>query len=74
MEQDVIDYARSVDEIYEKALETLNELICLRGALAEFMQQHPLSQKLELSTVGVNERALARYAARRTGSSLELSM
>lgn len=74
LEQDAIGYARSVEEIYEKILEMLIELICLKHALAELMQPHPLGQQLELSTVGVNERALARYAARRTGSSLNLSM
>lgn len=74
LEQDVIDYVRSVDEIYERFLEMLVELIGLRNALAELMQQQPLNQQLELSTLGVNERALARYTTRRTGSSLSLSM
>lgn len=74
LEQDVIDYVRAVDEIYEKFLEMLVELIGLRNALAELMQQQPLNQQLELSSLGVNERALARYATRRTGSSLSLSM
>lgn len=74
LEQDVIDYARSVDEIYEKTLEMLFELTSLGDALAEQMQMRRLNQPLELTTLGLNERALARYATRRVGGSLNLSM
>ena len=74
LEQDVIDHARSVDEIYEKTIEMLFELIKLGDALAELMQQRRFNQQLELSTLGLNERAIARYASRRVGGSLELCM
>lgn len=74
LEQDVADHARSVDEIYERTIEMLVELIGLGDALADLVQQNRHNQQLELTTLGVSERALARYAARRVGDTLSLGM
>lgn len=74
LEQDVIDYARSVDEIYEKTLEMLVELLDLGRALAELMQQRRYSEPLELSAFGVDESSLRRHATKRGENSLSFDM